>query len=332
MRLVVPFLDDPQNRPPMYNYWARGNVHRLLLNCKVFPNDLKCVVPCGTVDEIRRAVRLLMFVVDYLIVVWTGPETAGGAFMSVPVDYQGAGGGGHILACADRSRNSYHEYFPAFGEGHFFPEDLLTFVADEARDLVATGRLAVLSGPGIGWTPSSRGVVLSYLRQHCGIVPVLGGRLDEGQSLGLLPYAPTIEMPRIAEVMDKHEQSLVHLRQILFQRMREAGTRGDDASRRIERELRDGLRELRSIHERTNGPPAEERVQSARGQDRLLSAALPLLGFDSLGLQWAITNEQAAFVAQAAPATVFPMVGDWLRDGHGDRPGILVLEKGDSTA
>lgn len=306
----------PQAASALYDYWGRGNLTRGMLNMRAFPRTLNLTIEVHCVNEARQAIRLWGLIADVLILIWKGPTISSGVFCPVPDSWSTVGGAGYFAAairapppnvlevtglCSWKGKSRTWKttagptsrQFAVFTRyASLLPAEIGHFLATEAVQLVALGRLLVVPATGIGCLDSGHSVVERLFADACNAIPAIRG---DAASLpaAWLPYFPDIPLTALADVIQEHAEPLRRLRLALLRKTREFpnGQISAIEAKVIELEIQDSIASLadrQSGLRRRHGWSESEEAVSSRYETGASQDFAPLFLLESMGYRWRV--------------------------------------------
>ncbi|UCG85087.1 MAG: tetratricopeptide repeat protein [Gemmatimonadota bacterium] len=280
----------PKAAAPILDFWGRGNFVRLALNHQHFRRGLKVTVEVSSVGQARQAIRCLALLADCLILIWKGELECKTVLFDAHVDYSGPGGWGYYVFAGDKSRpheEAPWDWCPVLGVGSYLPDAVARFYLEEARPLVADGRLLLLPAPLVGCVTANHSLLDRLLADVMSASAVL--RKGEGRSRDELvsiafPYFPDAPLEDLAKMIKDEHESLVQMRLALLRLLDEAGVTGTELSRRarlrLSEEVGHGIELVRTRFERLARRMTRS-DQFVPRSSRLAAQAVPLTGSEA---------------------------------------------------
>ena len=334
----------------LYDYWGHGNLARLMLNHQTFPHTLNPIVAVDSVNELRQMIRLFALYVDVIVVLWRGPAWVDGVIAPVPASDNVIGGASYGVIPTRTVCNTERsgEWLPGLKFGGFLPDEVISFLTEEALSLVKQGRLIVIPGHAVGCTNPGHGPFEGLFSKLCSAIPVVSNlTLPPAFPIGFLPYFADVPISAIVDVMQEHSEDLSRLRMLLIKRARESAACRDAsaASKSMDLEIADSLKFLHDYHivlKRTHGwTVSEEAIGNSSyswSQEELSVAArrqggatgvwpvgastrleeasnwMPLFALQKQGYKWNIVASSESNDESNArePSTPEAPVGGWL--------------------
>lgn len=313
-----------------YDFWARGNFGRILLNSRYFYRSFNIMIEVRSLADIQRAIRLWGLYAEMLILLWKGPTEGGYAIVPFPDDYSDPGGWGYTIAMGSKfePENSEQEWFPAMGMISTFPEEVIHFLATEAAPFIEIGRLIVVPSTGVGCINPGHGPFEQLLAEAANAIPSLRSQKMSGSLIGEVPYSPDVPLPVLAELVQTEADSLRKLRLLLLRRSQQIGTpvEQDAASRMLSLELDDALRDIAARSEkvlrRKGYAESKEKVLGQTAEfmsdgsplsgDATASPYAPLMMLESLGYGWRVEGTEIPKFPERFEPKKGELLGAWL--------------------
>jgi hypothetical protein len=315
----------------IYDYWGRGNFAQLLNNAQKFTGSFNLTLEVRSIQDIKQAVRLWGLYADLLMLIWKGPvETRGTSIVPLSDPYFGGVGGHGYFYTSDeiQSKRNNKTYNAAVSfASTLMPEEVIRFLATEARPFLQSGKLIVVPAPAIGCLHPGHGPFEQLIANAAGAIPNLrdGGKIEN--PIGFIPYSPDAPLNVLAELADAENIALTRLRKVLRARSHQQSTPADQAvqsaSKLLELEIADVLKEIKSdlkiVTAKENAANVDEPLGVTFANYKNLKsgnseniAYSPLLTLENLGYRWrvgtdAVTNQKIRF----EPSEKQP-IGTWL--------------------
>lgn len=211
------------------DFWGRGGFARVAAAIRARPHEA-IAVDAHSVDEIRQLVRLLCPLFDTVVIKWKGTLCQGLVITPVRGDHGGPGsfgGHGYLVAAGITVRNNWS---PAMTWANPLPLELTTFLAGEAIDLIAAGRMIVLPAPLVGCTQTATGWTdellvdgflggpVNAVQDQAGVrAPPSPGARILSLTTHSLPYVRDVSLRDLARVLDDCDEWLRPLRGRIFE-------------------------------------------------------------------------------------------------------------------
>lgn len=226
------------------DYWGRGGFAQILHNMRTFPSAFNVMLEVRTLQEIRTIASLWGLYADFILLVWKGATNSGDVFTALDAEYFGPWGRGYTLALGSSIKtDSNRRRSGAFGYATRLPDDVITFMQLEARELIAAGKLLIVPASVVGcispgWGPMEQGIA-----EAGNAIPGTRAKFEEMMGVGSLPYSPDLPIPALMEFADKYETDFLEIRKNLAARVaayRQAGNESTD--QRLQRDIQDLLK------------------------------------------------------------------------------------------
>ena len=324
----------PNAATAIYDYWGRGNLLRVMLNMRAFPNAFNMTLEVHTVEEARKAVRLWALIADVLILIWKGPTLSSRVICPVPPSFRTTGGGGYFASLTNdaplvpsevtgrfpwKVKKSKEVITPIVATAYasLLPEDVGHFLTEEAAQLVRLGRLIVVPSTGICCIGTGHGPLESLFAEACNAMPAVKGEAA-GFPATWVPYFPDIPLGVLAEVVQEQEASMRKLRLLLMKhtrRFRTGAITGGEA-KELELEIQDSIAQVCEAQAglRRKHGWGEAREAVASGYDGFNEQSLaPILIMQSMGYRWRVEHAIGGLNAEPSlkPRSNEP-IGTWL--------------------
>jgi len=302
-----------------YDFWARGNFERILLNTRRFPNSFNITLEVRTLDDVKRAIRLWVLYTDFLLLLWKGPVTSGVALTSFLAEYTDPGGWGYTICGGDtfQHKRTKQRRHPAIAYTTLLPEDVAAFLASEARPFIHAGRLLIVPATGVGCVNPGHGPFEQLLAEAANAIPNIRWKAAERTPIGNIPHSPNAPFAVLAELIEKEATRLRKLRLLLLRRTKD--TASDLEAKTLALEIDDALREMQDRHaafaRRKNLDRASEPVARATARFKTHdddSAYAPLLVLQTLGYGWRVDSPQVPKIASRFEPNEDDVIGTWL--------------------
>jgi tetratricopeptide (TPR) repeat protein len=331
--------DNYQNVGVLYDFWGGGNAARVLANLREHaPDHFTPFVEVRSVQEVRRAIRMLTLVSDCLVLLWKGAIETGWTKTVVPADYE-CGGAGYLgfYGTLFRGPKVPGPWVGVLGRGPYLPPELIKFLATDALPLIEQGRLFVVPAPAIGCSEDPFGAPEYLLADLMAATP-LAQSIPSGQAfpLGILPYFEDAPFGTLADLAAKDADAPRRLRLALIRKTGELRSHrtAETVSREIADEIADALAALDSTHRGLS----RKRGYST-GHDPLGATAIsfqnawaPVLTLRRLGYRMTLAEPDPGKIEtrkRFIPEKGTPF-GNWLQL-PGQNMGIPVLEAPDQS-
>ncbi len=320
----------PEFAATAYEFWGRGNFSRILRNAQRFPNAFNVTVEVRCLDDIKRAIRLWGLYADLLILLWKGPTESAWKRALVPGDMGGPGGWGYIIfpGTTLRKQSSDRLWLSALGYGSSLPEDIVNFIATEAKPFIRSGRLIVVPAVGAGCINPGHGPFEQLFAEALNAIPSVRWNGYLGHPIGHVPYSPDAPFDLLAEMAESEGERLRKLRLLLLKRSQLLSPNGDlsFAAKTLELEIDDALRDLDDRNSTTArkkglarateplvGTTAPFRSSGQRlGGIQSQSPFAPLFALQSLGYGWRVDGTDVPSFPTRFEPKGKEMVGAWL--------------------
>jgi tetratricopeptide (TPR) repeat protein len=298
----------------LYDYWGGGSASKIMANLRHHaPNHFAPFVEVRSVQEARRAIRMLALVSDCLVLLWKGPMETAMAVSVGPFDHI-CGGAGYIATLGSLAWESKETgpWFPIIGYGPFLPVELIKLLAKDALPLIEQGRLIVLPAPAVGCWQDPFGPAEHLLANLMAATPMAHSEpMMSSFPLGVLPFFEDAPLGLLADLLAKDTEAPRRLRLALIRKTNELRMHGaaEAVSREIADEIADALASMDDTH---------------RGISRKRGYATR---HDSLGAT-AITFRDAWAPILTLRRLGYRMTLAQTRDGKKDSPVRFGVEKG----
>ncbi len=320
----------PKAAAELYDFWGRGNLERLLLNTRSFPNSFNVTLEVRSLEDVQRAVRMWGLYADFLILLWKGPTASGLAFVPFPEDYEEPGGWGYVVAAGSviKKKRSKRKWHPALAHISMFPAEVAVFLATEARPFIEAGRLVVVPAVGVGCVNPGHGPFEQLLAEAANAIPSVRWRGIEGTRIGAVPYSPDTPFALLAEVVEVEADRLRKLRLLLLRRARELRADHEVAhdARLLALEIDDALRDLSDRNaalarkkglRKATEPLAGATAPFKPGGERLSGVSsdspfAPLFVLQSLGYGWRVESTVVTRFPPRFEPQEGDVIGTWL--------------------
>jgi tetratricopeptide (TPR) repeat protein len=336
---VVYADEDYQNVGILYDFWGGGNAARVLVNLrKHAPDHFTPFVEVRSVQEVKRAIRMLTLVSDCLVLLWKGAIETGWTKTVVPADYE-CGGAGYLgfYGTLFRGPKVPGPWVYVMGRGPYLPHELIKFLATDALPLIEQGRLFVVPAPAVGCSEDPFGAPEYLLADLMAATP-LAQSMPSGPAfpLGVLPYFEDAPFGTLADLAAKDANAPRRLRLALIRKTGELRTHRapETVSREIADEIADALAALDSTHRGLS----RKRGYST-GHDPLGATAIsfqnawaPVLTLRRLGYRMTLAEHASTKIEarkRFIPEKGTPF-GNWLQL-PGQNMGIPVMQAPDET-
>jgi len=206
----------------VYSLWGEANYGRLLLNHRAFNKSANrpfhLCVEIQSVIEARLACRMLIPLCDCLTLLWKGKMNPGN-FMPVPVPFNFET---PIRGWKPRPSEYWNSGTRAYRTMLLpinilnLPYSIVKFYLNEARDLVASGRLLLVPGPMVGCIGTGYKDTEDMFCTVAGAEPIIRTGSFENERLPLemaVPWFPSIPLRDLAKLCEDYDESLIELRQ-----------------------------------------------------------------------------------------------------------------------
>jgi len=201
----------------VYGMWGEANYGRMLLNHRAFAKkSFHLCVEISSVREARLACRMLSPICDCLTLLWKGLFKPNPIIVPVPFEFEEPirGWKPRPPKYWDEGARMYGSVMPPLG-GFTLPYPIVKFYMEEARDLVAAGRLVLVPGPMVGCLGLGHD---DTERMFCDVAAAdvvirRTGRPRERHPLEMVvPWFPSIPMRDLAKLCEDHSECLAELR------------------------------------------------------------------------------------------------------------------------
>jgi tetratricopeptide (TPR) repeat protein len=281
----------------LYDYWGGGSAAKIMANLRDHaPNHFTPFVEVRSLQEVRRAIRMLTLVSDCLVLLWKGSVEGGMAASIAPFDYV-CGGAGYMAALASKAFDSKETgpWFFVTGHGAYLPISLIKLLTTEALPLLEQGRLIVLPAPAVGCAHDAFGSSEQLLADLMAATPLAQTSvLASSFPLGVLPYFENAPFGVLADLVAEDANAARRLRLALIRKTNELRVHGalEAVSREIADEIADALASLDGTHRGIS-----RKRGFATGHDRLGATArsfqdswAPVLTLRRLGYRMTIAK------------------------------------------
>jgi hypothetical protein len=237
----------------LYDYWGGGSASKIMANLRHHaPNHFSPFVEVRSVQEARRAIRMLALVSDCLVLLWKGPMETAMAVSVGPFDHV-CGGAGYIATLGSLAWESKETgpWFPIIGYGPFLPVELVKLLAKDALPLIEQGRLIVLPAPAVGCWQDPFGPAEHLIADLIAATPMAHSEpMMSSFPLGVLPFFEDAPFGVLADLLAKDTDAPRRLRLALIRKTNELRMHGaiEAVSREIADEIADALASLDDTH------------------------------------------------------------------------------------
>lgn len=322
----------PDSAAVAYDFWGRGNFVRILRNAQTMPGALNITIEVRTLEALKQAIRLWTLYADLLLLIWKGPTRDGRGLDALPECdemFNGPGGAGYILGSPVNDESGRRAWL-CLTHASVLPTEVVFFLMNEARPLLATGRLVVVPATGVGCVHPGHGPLEQLLTESANAVAGLRGSGKSNEvPIGLLPYSPDAPFALLADIAQTQQGDLRKLRGLLIKRTRELAPNeaGITPNRELALEIDDVLRDLadqQGASARKQGIALEKEPLSGsfcqfhRDGSRLLphlasapSPFAPLLTLQNFGYKWGVGSPGLQPHGRYEPSKE-SVIGPWL--------------------
>ncbi|MGH9428753.1 MAG: tetratricopeptide repeat protein, partial [Terriglobia bacterium] len=322
----------PGSAAMCYDFWGRGNFARLLRNAQTIRSAFNITLEVRTLDGLKQAVRLWSLYADMLMLIWKGPTQDGkllDVLPGVPEVFGEPGGYGYILGSPVKD-DSGRDAWLVMAHASLLPVEVISFLMNEARPLLAAGRLIVVPATGIGCVHPGHGPLEQLVTESANAIAGLRSSDKSNEvPIGMMPYSPDAPFELLADIIEAQQPQLRKLRRLLIRRTRELAPNeaGIIANKELALEIDDALRDLA---DEQNATARKRGVASAqeplnggfcrfhRNGSRLLpgpaaspSPFAPLLTLQNFGYKWGISSPGSQPEGRYEPGKE-SVVGTWL--------------------
>lgn len=317
---------DPQAAALDLDYWARGAFAQILRNLGAFPNTVNIVLEVRSMSDVKRAIRLWGMYADFMMLLWKGPTNSGKFLHLVDGKYFGPWGAGYILTLAEYLPDgAVRPRVPAIGYASWLPPDVATFMVNEGRGFIESGRLLVVPASAVGCVSPGFGAMEQLVADAANAMSgTLGLRRDEC-AFGPLPYSPDMALDALLEFIQARSDDLLRMRSLLHQRASYFKANGLlEAPSALRRDIADALTLMRSLQANeahSEFLKADEHVGFAMapfrgGRSKQPQARddtfIPLLTLESMGYGWKIDAKATAAKSDRYEPAAGEAIGAWL--------------------
>jgi hypothetical protein len=316
----------------IYDYWGRGNFAQLLHNAQKHTGNFNLTLEVRSLDDVKQAVRLWGLYTDFLMLIWKGPvKTLGMSMVPLGDPYIGGiGGHGYILSMGSeiKGKNSEKIFYPAacFASTHM-PDEVVRFLATEAKPFLERGKLLVVPATAIGCLHPGHGPFEQLLADAVCAIPTMRANGKIESPIGVIPYSSDAPLHVLAELADQESTTLARLRATLKKRSNQQPDIADrDAqinTKLMEMEIADALREIKSHlkieSSKKNFANIEEPLGTTyanyRNHGTVNTPDLtysPLLTLENLGYRWHVGKSTQTKQKIRFEPSEKQIVGTWL--------------------
>src|SRR3990172_7138853 len=101
-----------------------------------------------------------------------------------------------------KKKGSKKKWYPAMSQTSLLPNEVMTFLATEARPFIQSGRLIVVPAVGAGCINPGHGPFEQLLSEAANAIPSIRWKGFEGSPIGFVPYSPDAPFELLAELAD----------------------------------------------------------------------------------------------------------------------------------
>lgn len=232
-----------------YDFWGRGNFARIVRNAQSFPTSFNITLEVRTLDGLKQAIRLWTFYADMLLLIWKGPTQDVKLLDILPETILNEpGGAGYLISIAEKDKRGRHLFF-CMSPASLLPVEVIAFLMNEARPLLAAGRLIVVPATGVGCVHPGYGPLEQLLTESANAIAGLRSSDKSNEvPIGMMPYSPDAPFDLLADIVGDQQNELRKLRRLLIRRTRELAPKeaGVIASKELSLEIDEALHDLAS--------------------------------------------------------------------------------------
>jgi hypothetical protein len=246
----------PQAKPELLDFWARGNFTRRLISRNT-SHKSACIIGVDSLYETEDALKRLALLDLDLDFAWHG-EVSKPVMTFVPqaMDYGDSGGWGYITCVGDEiiNRKSKKEWCPAIGWASLLPDNIVDWMASDAKEFLNSGRIIVAPAKHIGLVKNPYDKNEKKLQELSNSISITRENAKIKSIFNIeLPYLDNMPIQDIYKFTIDYKDSLCLFQNALNDLIREAPENiEDNLAKDLVSQINQGVAELR-LSSKTHG-------------------------------------------------------------------------------